>query len=378
MKRIFSGKIMCLVWMALGLFSVPELKAHQVCWWGNGMGFLTNNPLTIYTQFPTAEVTVAPTYNEPCTVTVYLYTNNSTLISAQVLAPNPANKVKIVVSVLRAPSNHVELVYLRGYWSATGYPLFNGCTSTGTNDFTVPISVSDQLPSFGISFASQTKTINLDTKYYAALAESSCITGPFEIKALGQQYSLSAHSDGKFYERIDELGGLVNGTITDPTGSPISGVQFTYPYGGLYAGSDSGGNYYLPTLAAGYHDIIITHPNGAILPVGFMSYDDSVINFKVAMASPAVVTNPCNYTPWCAIGYGMQDGAPTPMFYAGGANVPSNKLVQVMVAPPIGVAYSIHAGMNRIQKTATNPASGTWTISATACGQSQSASITVP
>src|SRR5882724_8868434 len=355
MKRIFTGKIMRLVWLALGLFSATGIQAHEVCWWGNAMGFLTNSPLTIYTLFPTAEVTVAPTYNEPCTVNVYLYPLNSTLISAQVLAPYPAKKVEIQVNVLRAPSNHLELVYLSGYWSATGLPLLNGCDATGTNNFTVPITVSDQLPRFAISFASKTDMINLDTKYYAALGESSCLTGPFEIIALGQQYSLSAHLDGKFYKRIDDLGGLVSGAITDPTGSPISGVQFTYPYGGLYGGSDSGGNYYLPKLAAGYHDINITHPNGAILPVGFMSYDDSIINFKVAMAKPAVISNPCNYTPWCAIGYGMQDGIPTPMFYAGGANAPSNNLVQVTVAPPVGLPYSIHAGMNRIQKTTASP-----------------------
>ena len=110
-----------------------------------------------------------------------------------------------------------------------------------------------------------------------------------------------------------------------------------------------------------------------------------MVTLIAAMAAAPQVTNAiaCNCTPWCAIGFGSLPGGQTPVYYAGGANPPKNGTAdcdqpQVTVTPPSGTTYSITPGSSRHQNSGPNPASGTWTVTTTVCGQSKSCTVTVP
>jgi hypothetical protein len=86
-----------------GLLIAGELHAHDVIWWvtptspSYALDFYYPSELYDY-------IIVAPSTGEPCTVVVNLDAPSSTLVSAQVLLPNPDNVVEIRVQVLRAPN----------------------------------------------------------------------------------------------------------------------------------------------------------------------------------------------------------------------------------------------------------------------------------
>ena len=165
--------------MFASLFFVGELKAHDVDWWENPYGFSPGNPMIFY--YPkelSGHFYVVPSSGEPCTVVVNIDRLTSTLIDyAKVITPMPANSVTVEVQILRAPSNHLETATITGEWDATGYPWFQGCTSTTPNPFSVPILVSDQVPPWQIQVSANRQWIIIDTGSNSALQFSSCLTG---------------------------------------------------------------------------------------------------------------------------------------------------------------------------------------------------------
>ena len=369
--------------LGIGLWSNNQMQAHTVVWWENPLGNSPSNTLAFAPDEFYAYVKVLPTYLEPCTVVVNLNQQASTLISAQVLPPNPANKVWIRVLVLRPPVNHFETATLSGEWHATGLPVGYGCTATNPNPFTVPISVTDQELRFQIGLSINQQSVKLDSGYYSALLAGSCVTGPFRDIGVGTSFSLPLDMPMKFFQRSKPIGNLLGGIITDPMGNLLSGIQLSLPYGGLSATSDSTGTYIFPWLPYGINALNLTNPIGASLNLEVTNTDDTVMDFKVDMEADPPVTNACNCTPWCAIGFGSAPGGQTPVYYAGGANppasgVPNCDTAVVTVTPPSGPAFTITAGSNHHQNSGPNPASGTWTISTTVCSQTKTASVTVP
>jgi len=368
-----------------GLLLVGKLQAHDVVWWENQSGADTNNPMVFY--YPQEayddDVGVDPEDYEPCLVDVYLDPPTSTLVDAAVLTDLPANSVDILVLILRAPSNHLETATITGYWEATGEPADEGCD--GYDEFSIPIVVSDQEPKWQINLVTG-ELIDLNTGYPCALQYSDCPTGPWEIWGIGQKFRVPPEMTEGYFQRSKQTGGFVNGMITDPFGNPIPGIGLDLLYGGSPATFDSLGNFsFASRQPKGMNVYKITNPIGASLSVAAKVTNNTVVNYVVAMAA---VTNPpptnvCNCTPWCAIGYGTLPGGLTPVYYSGGANSPKSGAVgcdqpKVSVTPPSGKSFPIKSGSNRRQNSGPNPAAGTWTVTATVCGQIKTATVTVP
>jgi hypothetical protein len=126
-----------------------------------------------------------------------------------------------------------------------------------------------------------------------------------------------------------------------------------------------------------------TLTSSASLNVVVPATNNTAVALKVAMDAGGPVTNACNCTPWCAIGFGSLPGGQTPVYYAGGANPPKNGpancgQTEVTVTTPSGATFPIAAGSSHHQNSGPNPASGTWKVTTTVCGQSKSCSVTVP
>src|SRR6185312_561151 len=99
------------------LLLVSAVKAHTVSWMENNDGSAPSNPMTLYYPGDVrlgGEIYVRPSSDEKCIVVVTLGTSTSTLVNAQVLPPSTANSVKILVQILRAPSNHTETATITG------------------------------------------------------------------------------------------------------------------------------------------------------------------------------------------------------------------------------------------------------------------------
>jgi hypothetical protein len=371
----------------VGLAFAASLQAHDVIWYGNPTGTVTNNSLVMYYapfgQSPYGYITVAPEYGEPCTVQVHI-SPTSDLINAQIISDNPANVVTIQVEVLRPPNGSQETAVVNGYWGATGFPPNNNCNDFGPNNFSVPIVVTKSVPKFSINYQQAYKWVDLNLGYVGVLQRSSCLTGPYINIGMGQMFSVTPHGMGGFFQRAQRIGGYQGGTVTDPSNNVIPNVQITYPNGGPSVNTDSNGIYAFARLIYGINMLSLIHTNGASLNVGVTNTGSNVTaNFKAAFAVPAVITNACNCTPWCAIGFASLPGGQTPVYYAGGANPPKSGpadcgTVTVTVTPPNAPAFAIRPGTNREQNSGDNPASGTWTVTTTVCGQSKSASVQVP
>jgi hypothetical protein len=372
-----------------GLLSVGTVRAHTVEWMENPFGYAPANPMVLYYPRDLAgTVSVVPSSGEPCTVIVNMTPSTSTLINVQALTPNPANAVFVIVQVLRAPSNHTETVTISGEWHATGLPVGFGCDAITPNPFSVPITVSDQPPPFRLQIVNNA-WVNLSGPN-RVLQFSSCLSGPWSAIGIGQTFNIKKMDVG-FFNQTRQLGKFIGGIITDDSGTPQQNLMFGLQYGGPQVFSDSFGNYYLPQMPIGLNWLTITNPIGASLNVGVTntditpsnSYTAAMIKAVMAAAPPISPTNVCNCTPWCAIGFGTVSGGTTPVYYSGGANNPSGGTPdcgtpQVTVTPPVGAPFTISAGSGHHHNSGPSPASGTWTVTAVVCGQTKSASVTVP
>jgi hypothetical protein len=254
----------------------------------------------------------------------------------------------------------------------------------------VPISVTDQTSNFQIQ-ATMNGWINLNAGRYSALQYSSCLSGPWLNIGLGQMYTVRNNMRTGFFQQTKQLGGFIAGVVIDNSGAAMPNIKLGLLYGGPTATTDFSGTYSLPRMPLGENLISVTNPIGACLNVEISNTNNTATNaytaatIKVAMvAAPlAAPTNICNCTPWCAIGFASVSGGQTPVYYAGGANSPSSGTPdcgqpQVTVTPPGGVPFSITPGTSHRHNSGANPAAGTWTVTAVVCGQSKSATITVP
>jgi hypothetical protein len=393
MKKIFFWKIMRIASLLLAaLLPAWQLQAHTVVWdWENPDGITPLNAMRFYPDEEYDYVDVVPSTGEPCTVVVNITSIfNPSLISAQVLLPNPANEVGIAVDVLREPTNNVsETAIINGEWHATGLPPGNSCDATTPNPFSVPITVygKNSTPPFLATLSLDKKWIMFDAGYNCALKAAGSLSGPWWNVGTGHQFTLPVDMPAGFFIRERKLGAFVGGIITDNSGAPYSGLQVGLLYGGPRMTSDSLGKYsYEYRLPLGLNLISITNPIGASVNVEVMNTNTTnyiMANFKVAMAVAPPVTNACNCTPWCAIAFGSGYGGQTPVFYSGGANNPGSGTPDcgqpvVTVTPPSGPPITIKQGSNHDQNSGPNPAFGPWTVSCTVCGVTKTATITVP
>ena len=378
-----------------GLFCAGGVQAHTVVWdWENPEGITPTNPMKFYPDEDYDFVDVVPSTGEPCTVVVNITSIvNPSLISAQVLLPNPANEVGIFVGVRREPTNDLtETAIINGEWHATGLPPGNSCDAISPNPFSVPITVYGikSTPPFVSTISVDKQWIMFNAGYNCALKAGGSLSGPWWNVGTGQQFTLPVDMPAAFFIRERKLGAFVGGIITDNSGSPYSGLQVGLLYGGPRMTSDVLGKYsYDYRLPLGLNLISITNPIGASVNVEVMNTNTAtnylMANFKVAMvaAPPVSPTNICNCTPWCAIGFGSGYGGQTPVYYSGGANNPASGTPEcgqavVTVTPPSGPPITIKPGSNHAQNSGPNPASGTWTVSSTVCGVTKTATITVP
>jgi len=358
-----------------------------VIWWENIWGFFPEIPMFFYYPDDFFDyIGVVPEDEEPCTVTVYLDPLNSTLIKATVLSPNPENSVYIEVDLLRAPSNHLETATISGYWIATGLPTGEFCDATNTNSFSVPITVSEE------TLSADKQEINLDAGFNCTLQMSDSLTGPWWTVGVGQTFSAYNDAIVGFFRRSKELGGYVHGKVTDKSGKPLSNIALSLIYGGASAMTDTNGDFaFADRLHKGMKVYQATGPNGAILNFADEGVaeggdtNDTTENYEVEMDGETndVVTNVCNCTPWCAIGFASSSAGQTPVYYSGGANPPKTgtpncEEPEVTVTPPSGKSYKITAGTHERQNSGANPAAGTWTVTTVVCGITKTVSIDVP
>jgi hypothetical protein len=378
------------VFLLIGLLSVGRSKAHLVDWWPeNPSGLAPANPMVFY--YPnelSGRFYVDPSYGEPCTVYVNLNASTSSLVNAQVITTTPANSVTVVVQILRAPSNHTETATITGEWHASGLPLGFGCDATSPNLFSVPITVTDQTPPVRIA-SINSSWVSL-TGPNRALQFSSCLTGPWATIAAGPTVMVKRMPTG-FFRQTKQVGNFVAGYLFDNVSWGVPNETIGLENGGATATSDSSGSFTLPRMPVGFGWFAISNQIGASLRVGITNKDTSPTNpftavaVKIAMAAAPIVppTNVCNCTPWCSIGFATTPDGQTPIYFAGGANSPSSGTPDcgvpvVTVTPPVGAPFTISAGTDHHHNSGPNPASGTWTVTAVVCGQTKTASVTVP
>ncbi len=373
----------------VGLLTVCAVNAHTVDWMENPTSYTPANPMVFY--YPrelSGKFFVDPSYGEPCTVVVNI-TSVSTLVNAQPLPPTAANSVEVLVQILRAPSNHTETATITGEWHATGLPTGFGCDAVNPNPFSVPVTVTDQSPLFRISSINNSWVMLSGPM--RPLLSSSCLTGPWSTIGFGQTFSVRRMPDAGFFTQTREVGKFIGGIVLDNGGSPQPNLTIGLQYGGLTGFTDSSGYYSIPRVPIGLNWLSITNPIGANLNIAVTNKDTTSSNsYTVAMIKAAMVaaplispTNLCNCTPWCAIGFGTVDGGNTAVYYSGGANNPNGGtpdcgVPTVTVTPPVGAAITISAGTGHHHNSGPNPASGTWTVTAVVCGQTKTASVTVP
>lgn len=366
------------------LLTGGNLRAHDVVWWEDPDGLAPGNAMDFYYPMEVFDfIGVVPSDKEPCTVTVNLDPPTSTLISAQVLEPNPANEVDILVRILRAPNGNSETATVSGEWHATGLPKDAGCTAVMPNKFSVPIVVLGRLPLWRVMVGTG-KMIKIDAGLDCTLQAADSLVGRWINVGKGQSFTLGADMPTQFFKRFKRVGGIVSGKITDPSGSPLSGVTLGLPYGGPATIADGTGAFSFPRLPWGSNLIAISNEFGASLNMVIPAITNTAVGLVIGMAAVLKPpTNVCNCTPWCAIGFGSLPGGQTPVYYAGGANPPKVGPAdcgqpEVTVTTPGGSTFPIVPGTSRHQNSGPDPASGTWTVTTTVCGQTKSCSVTVP
>lgn len=366
--------------------------AHTVEWSGNSDGSAPNEPLIMDCDYD--EIEIAPSAGELCLVDVNLDPSaGSPFYSVSVLQPHPARSVYIQVHVLKDPPD-VIVDTIKGEWHAlTGQG--PGCDATNAQPFEVPIVIPVAPAPLLASLSMDRRMVTISSAKPFILQASQSPAGPWFDVAQGTSAVLGTDNDGLFFRKRGRIGGHVSGTILDGMGNPQSGVTAGLPGGGSNTQVATDGTFDLsnfpwgnslfammksftfvdPTTGANRTEraqIEIEVP--VIVPDGFLQ-------FKVEMQ--VFVSPVCNCTPWCSIGFGTINGSQTPVFYGGGAIPPKGvpaqcDAPQVTVTTPTGATFPIRAGTGRHQNSGPNPASGTWTVTTTVCGQSRSCSITVP
>ncbi len=390
----------------IGLLSVGSVEAHDVVWWENPAGYYPSNSMVLYFGLDDCgdpdygEIGIVPSANEPCTVQVNLDPTTSPAIHTSFANGfNTGNAVWIYVDVNPFAGPGPVNTVVSGEWHATGSPANAGCTATNPNPFSVQITVKRFTP-LKIWLDPRPGMLWLDTGgILSGLRASDSLLGPRYNLGLGSNFTIMADQTMQFYRTTHRLGSAVGGIITDGSGLGQSGISLGLQYGGPNSMTFSDGSFSLYGLPRGTNVIALTKPITFVDSTTGSNRTETVgLNIEVPAVNPTntfyemlqfklalllVPVPACNCTPWCAIGVGNLNGAQTPVFYAGGALPPKSGppncgQVEVTVTPPNGVPYPITPGSSKHQNSGPNPATGTWTVTTTVCGQSKQASITVP
>lgn len=396
-------QIACLFFVEF--LAIASLQAHEVVWWDSVLGpfgspELLNFGLDDCGNPDYGTIGIVPSVGEPCTVVVNLNPTTSPAISTSFEGgANGGNAVWISVDVNPFAGPGPVTTTVSGEWHATGSPANEGCTATNPNPFSVPITISAPKP-WTIWPGIMPATVRIDTGGVLwGLRAARSLNGPWYNVGLGTNFTVAADDNAQFFKSTHRFGGAFGGTILNPSGSPLSGINIGVQYGGMRTTTQADGSFEEYGLPRGTNIVAIEKPVTFVdATTGSNRTETVALNIEVPASNPtnayykmlqfqlAVLLVPvpaCNCTPWCAIGVGTLDGVPTPVFYSGGAFPPKNGPancgpVQVTVTPPNGAAYPITAGSTKHQNSGANPASGTWTVTTTVCGQSKQASITVP
>lgn len=383
--------------LLVSLLVTLGIRAHEVTWWGNESGFFPERPLEflllpsdlLYSEPPYDFIDIEPTYHEDCKVVVNLDPITSRYFTARVVS-NATVWPFIEVVLLDAPAlGETVKATLSGEW----HTITDTCTAKMPNYFTVPIWISLLRPG-SITYDGLLMLVKIVYAQEIALACAENIFGPWINIGKGTNFSLDPDGPYKYFRTNQKIGGGLTGFVTDASNAPAAGIAVELPAGGASTTVSSNSTFTLDSLPWGinlvqfFKSFTYTDPTsgqsrtdkvGIELPVTNQNaHADIQLKVEVKLFP---LTN-CNCTPWCAIGFGTINGGRTPIYYAGGANspkgVPANcDVPQVTVTPPNGAPFQIRPGTGRHQNTP-NPASGTWTVTTTVCGQTKSCSITVP
>jgi hypothetical protein len=403
-EKLDRGRLSLLV--LLGFLVVPSVQAHDVLWWENVLDPSGSSPMVLYfglddCGYPDyGMIGIVPSIGEPCIVAVNLDQPTSSAITTSFAnGTSVGNAVWIYVDVKPFAGMGTVNAVVSGEWHATGFPGNAGCTATNPNPFSVPITIKSPLP-WRIMPGIAPWTVQIDTRgILSGLRAAESLKGPWYNVGFGSNFTLSADQNLQFYKGTHRLGSAFGGLITDGSGSPQSGFSVGLQYGGLNTMTLTDGSFSFYGLPRGTNVVAVTKPITFVdsstgsnrtetigLNVEVPATNPTNIFYQMMQLKVALALFPlpaCNCTPWCAIGVGTLNGAQTPVFYSGGALPPKNGAancgaVQVTVTPPSGVAFPIVAGSSKHQNSGPNPATGTWTVTTTVCGQSKQASITVP
>ncbi len=119
----------------------------------------------------------------------------------------------------------------------------------------------------------------------------------------------------------------------------------------------------------------VTYSNKVMMLVNVAANISKLIVIQAMIAADTNAPPPaCNCTPWCGIVAGVVDGVEQ-LEARGGANGTCGDSANVQITPPVGAPFTLPPGQTLFDRP---PASGTWTITSTVCGRTQTATITVP
>ena len=389
-----------------GFLAVGSLQAHDVIWLESFFDPFGNSPMEL--NFgpdakgnpDSATIAVLPSADEPCIVEVNLDPTTSPAIATSFVGGvSVANAVFINVTVQPIMATGTVTTVVSGEWHATGSPSNAGCTATNPNPFSVPVTIKNPRP-WKIEPGIMPWTVQIDTiGTLTGLRSANTLAGPWYNIGFGSNFTVTSDQSAQFFKGTHQLGSAFGGIITDGSGAPQSGFSIGLQYGNFKSMTLSDGSFSFYALPQGTNVIAVTKTISFVDPATSSNRTEDVsLNLEVPATNPtnilyqmlqlkvAMLLFPlpaCNCTPWCAIGVGTLNGVQTPVYYSGGAIPPKSGPancgpVQVTVTPPSGVAYPITAGSGKRQNSGPNPATGTWTVTTTVCGQSKQASTTVP
>lgn len=381
---MWTGCLRMMILFCFGGLIITPLNAHEVVYWID-----PEAPFPVMDFFYPEEVfgyiEVVPEQDEPCIVAVNLDKQTSTLINATVFELEPANAVHILVQVLRPPTGLLETAVIKGEWHATGLPVNKGCNAP-TNLFEVTVVVLAPNPANRLKASFIDNLVKINLGGFAALRVADSISGPWFNVFKGKSFESMPVEPAQFYSVSKREGALIDGSLTDSANKPIVGAKLGLIHGGISAVTSAFGGFSLGRLPYGDNVIGITNPAAtASVEIVLSAVSNVVAAVKAAFdAAPAPApANPCNCTPWCAIGFASLPGGTTPVYFSGGANPPkvgpaNCETPTVTVTRPNGTTFPIRPGTGRHQNSGANPAAGTWKVTTTVCGITKECSITVP
>ena len=175
-------------------------------------------------------------------------------------------------------------------------------------------------------------------------------------------------------------------TFVNPDGSPMSNAPVRVGRLEMPVRTDANGNLIHDGYPAGPVSVVLekkttvsngvsttTNTNQISYPVNIRTNSSNTFVIKAAIAA-GTNTPPagCDCTPWCAMMAGVVDGVEQ-LEISGGANGSCAQNVQI--TPPSGLGFTLGAGQTLLERPA---ADGTWTVTSTVCGQSETVQITLP